>query len=223
MTGKQIAASTALFISTIMASATVQARAGQAGVPFVRNANQPFVYLKFDHIGTGVRRSNNEPSSRIWFQFVNNCNVSIRLRVYGVPEGRAADEVGVMDNVVPDPPMLTITSDAEVKVDAKHDFAIKGNAAGVGMGRGQKGQMPSGYVAEVSGAISVLPGQSVLFSVPTNHIGTKDGRWHMEIPFSFATPKGHGSRDSATGGEPVMSLWYSLYDLPDEARAAIIK
>jgi hypothetical protein len=213
MTSRQAAAIIALVIATATASSAVQAQAGQAGLPFERDANQPFVYLKFDHVGTGVRRRDNEPSSRIWFHFVNNCNVSIRLRLYGAPDGSAAGEVGVMDNVVPDPPMLTIVSDG--------DSTTK--MAGVGTGQKKEVQMPSGYVDEVSGATSVLPGQSVLFSVPPNHVGTKEGGWHMEIPFWFATPMGHGSRDSLTGGEPVMALSYSFYDLPDEARAAISK
>lgn len=222
MTGRQAAATAALFIATTRASSTGQALAGQ-GLPFVRDANEPFVYLKFDHIGTGVRRSDDEPSFRIWFHFVNNCNVSIRLRAYGVPDGSAAHEVGVMDNVVPDPPVLTIVSSDDSQVAEKYDSAIRGKPVDIGKGHGQEGQMPSGYVSEVSGAISVSPGEAVLFSVPTNHVGSKVGHWHMEIPFWFATPTGHGLRDPFTGGEPVMALSYSLYDLPDKARTAITK
>jgi hypothetical protein len=175
----------------------------EAQTGFVRDANRPFVYLKFDHIGTGIRRSDGEPSSRIWLHFVNNCNVQVVLHAYGVPDGSPAGEVGVMDNVVVDPPMLTITSDKGPAI--RHD----------------RPQMPSGYVNEVSGVIRVEPGGSVLFSVPTNHLGAEDAGWHMEVPFWFAAPKGSGPRDPGIGGEPVMSLWYSLYDVPHEARAAV--
>jgi hypothetical protein len=108
-----------------------------------------------------------------------------------------------MDNVVPDPPMLTITSDKDVNITVNRPH------------------MPLGYVGEVSGAIRVEPGESVLFSVPANHLGAQGGGWHMEVPFWLATQKGNGSRDPDIGGEPVMSLWYSLYDLPQEARVAV--
>jgi hypothetical protein len=204
MVGKPISSLATLFVCAVIA-VSIQAQTGRAPAPFVRDANSPFVYLKFDHIGTGIRRSDDEPSSRIWLRFVNNCNVQIVLHAYGVPDKSPAGEVGIMDNVVPDPPMLTITSAKPVIPAVEH----------------HRSQMPSGYVGEVAGAIRVEAGESVLFSVPTNHLGAEDGGWHMEIPFWFATPKGNASRAPGTGGEPVMSLWYSLYDVPHEARAAV--
>jgi hypothetical protein len=69
----------------------------------------------------------------------------------------------------------------------------------------------------------VAPGDSVLFSVPINHPGTKHGAWHMEVPFWFGVPSGHGPRDPIIGGEPLMSLSYSVYDLPTEARTIVSK
>jgi hypothetical protein len=45
----------------------------------------------------------------------------------------------------------------------------------------------------------------------------------MEIPFSFGMPRGHGSRDEVIGGEPIMSLRYSRYDLPLKAKVTIGK
>jgi hypothetical protein len=53
---------------------------------FVRDQNRPFVYSESDHIGVGVRRAAEEPSTRIWLKFVNNCSAPICLRVYGVPD-----------------------------------------------------------------------------------------------------------------------------------------
>jgi hypothetical protein len=76
--GKLISTIATLFVCPVMA-VSIQAQTGQAPAPFVRDANRPFVYLKFDPIGTGVRRSDHEPSSRIWLQLVNNCNVQVVL------------------------------------------------------------------------------------------------------------------------------------------------
>ena len=225
MVGKWISTIATLFICTVMIDGSIQAQPGQATSPFLREPNRPFVYLKFDHIGTGVQRRDNEPSSRIWLQFVNNRNVPILLHANGVPDGSLAGEVGVMDDVVPDRPlltMLTITSEEALNMEAKPEAPTQGKPVGTVIDQRQQ-EMPSGYTAEVGSAVRVAPGQSVLFSVSTNHLGTKDGRWHMEVPFWFATPKGRGPRDPVIGGEPLMSLWYSIYDLPDEARAALTK
>lgn len=181
------------------------------GHPFLRDPNSPFVYLKFDHLGTGVRRSESEPPTRIWLRFVNNSNISIQLQAYGAPEGSLKGEVGVMDDVVLDPPMLTIISDSDPPGRAKRE------------GEPESSKMPVGYLDEDSGAVTVAPGDSILFSVPISHIGKRDCGWHMEIPFEFRVPRGHGSRDPLIGGEPILALWYSYYDLPDEAKAAIGK
>jgi hypothetical protein len=222
MAGKLASPIWPLLICATIWSASIEAQSGKSASSFVRDANRPFVYLKFDHIGTGIPRSDNEPHSRIWLQFINNCNVPILLHVSGVPDGSPAKEVGVMDDVVSDRPMLMITSDAGSEMKIEREFSDKVDSAPY-VRRQQEHEMPSGYVDEVSSSITVEPGDSVLFSVPTNHVGTKEGHWHMEVPFWFATPKGHGPRDAVVGGEPVMSVCYSLYDLPDEAQALIKK
>jgi hypothetical protein len=64
----------------------------------------------------------------------------------------------------------------------------------------------------------VPPGQAVLFSLPINHVGKS---WHIKIPFNFVIPTGGGPRPQAVGGEPVIHLNYSLYDLPDVVRTRI--
>ena len=83
--------------------------------------------------------------------------------------------------------------------------------------------MPDGYMSEVSSVVTVAPGDSVLFSIPVSHVGTSNSRWHMEVPFNFDLRKGRGPRDPSVGGEPIMMLRYSHYDLPDDAKAAIEK
>lgn len=196
------------------------AQAGQAAPHFVRDTNRPFVYLKFDHIGMGVRRHEHEPSSRIWFQFVNNCNVPIQLHAYSAPDGSLSEEVGVMDDVVADQPMLTITPATDIKTEDPFATVPKLEDRSINH---QPDEMPVGYVGELGSTLMVAPGHSVLFSVPTNHLGSKEDDWHMEIPFWIDTPKGRGPRDPVIGGEPVMRLHYSFYDLPADVQAQITK
>lgn len=213
---------TLLFFTCIPLS-LLQAQKGQDTSSFLRDQNRPFVYLKFDHIGVGVHRAADEPTTRIWFQFVNNCTVPIRLRVYGVPNGSLPGEVGVMDDVVRDRPILTITADNSTP-EVDHEFrpdndAVRKTEPLVP----QRTEMPSGYMSEVSGAVIVAPGGFVLFSVPTTHLGGRGNDWHMEIPFWFDAPKGRGLRDEVVGGEPVMSLRYAYYDLPESAKNEMAK
>ncbi|MGA9463366.1 MAG: hypothetical protein WBV28_11280 [Terracidiphilus sp.] len=203
---------TVLALCVVAPDSLTQAQTAQDdGHTFLRDPNNTFVFLKFDHLGTGVRRTESEPSTRIWLRFVNNTNIPIQLQAYGTPQGSLRGEVGVMDNVVLDPPMLTITSDIDPPARAKRKGELESS------------KMPVGYLSEVSGGVTVAPGDSVLFSVPISHIGYGDSGWHMEIPFKFGVPRGHGARDPLTGGEPILTLWYSHYDLPDEAKAALEK
>jgi hypothetical protein len=190
--------------------------------PFVLDANRPFVYLKFDHVGKGVRRSDDEPALRVWLRFVNNCSVPITLRANGVPKGSQPGEVGVNDDVVPDRPMLTITADnGEPQAKPEPDSNMRDSEATKNSEQSRAAKMPSGYTSEVFGLVIVASGQSVLFSVPFDHLGSSTGNWHMEIPFSFAVVNGRFPRDPAVGGEAMMSIWYAYYHLPDEARALL--
>ncbi len=111
---------TVLTLCVVAPDALTQAQTAQDdGHTFLRDPANTFVFLKFDHLGTGVRRSESEPSTRIWLRFVNNTNIPIQLQAYGTPQGSLRGEVGVMDNVVLDPPMLTITSDIDPPARAK--------------------------------------------------------------------------------------------------------
>ena len=142
-----------LLIFTLITLSSLQAQKGQDTSSFVRDQNRPFVYLKFDHIGVGVRRAAEEPSTRIWLKFVNNCNAPIRLRVYGVPDGSVTGEVGVMDDVVRNRPMLTITA-GNSSPDVEHESSAGNDAVRTTEASSpQITEMPSGYLSEVSGAV----------------------------------------------------------------------
>ena len=175
----------------------------KASTSFAIDANRQFVYLKFDHLGKGIKRWDSEPDLRIWLRFVNNSYFPIDLRTYGVPDGIPREEVGIMDIVAENPPMrIVITSD----LDAKPKASVEPE------------RMPADYWFEVGSQMTLQPGKEVLFSIPANHLGKS---WHMEIPFSFMNAGGKFPRDPSTGGEIEMRLSYSLYDLPDDVQAKI--
>ena len=73
------------------------------GKDFVIDENRPFVYVRFDHVGPGEQRSDDESTSRTWLRLVNNCRFPIVLRTTGVPDESPKEEVGVMYEVVANP------------------------------------------------------------------------------------------------------------------------
>jgi hypothetical protein len=176
-----------------------------SGFPgFVIDENRPYVYLRFDYVGNGIRFSDDEPDQRVWLRFVNNCRIGIVLRTFGAPEGSPKDEVGVMHRVVkdvqfrirdvePEPPALNAKG-AEPRQEAK---------------------MPGGYDFDLALAEIVPPGKSLLFSVPVTHLSKS---WHMEIPYEFDLPPGKGPRQQIVGGQPSMTLRYSAWDLPENVQ-----
>lgn len=193
----------ALFLLCPLTSAWGQS--GRTSAPssgFVIDENRPYVYLRFDHMGTGVRFSDDEPTTRVWLRFVNNCSVGIVLRTFGVPKGSLKDEVGVIHYVVQDEPILTVTSD----IDPPHDESSASP---------ETAKMPTGYDAEVSSAARISPGNSLLFSIPVTHLSKS---WHIEIPYMFDIPHGKEPRQPTEGGEPKMVLLYSIWELPKDVK-----
>jgi len=189
-----------VFLSILLASVwgISQGRASSTPAPFVIDPNRAFVYLRFDHIGKGVKFFEDEPSQRLWLRFVNNCREGIVLSTFGPPEGALANEAGVMYEVVKDAPIELVD--------------LPNNDSNVSKSSDQKEtNMPRGYSFDVGSASIISPGKSLLFSIPINHLGKS---WHIEIPFEFKLPPGKGSRPLMIGGEPHMVLVYSIEDLP---------
>jgi hypothetical protein len=205
LTVKKILAVISVVIASVVCSTAQNAHSQN---DFVIDENRPYVYLVFDHMGKGPRFTEDEPATRIWFKLVNNCRVPIRVRTFGAPKSDSdavrsfgtpnlGSEVGVLHDVVRDTEMLVITSDLDPRPTEK-----------------KLSKMPIGYVAELSSVATIAPSASLLFSVPTNHLGEN---WHMEIPFNFEVPR-KCCRPENIGGEPKMVLLYSISDLPDNIK-----
>jgi hypothetical protein len=189
--------------STIPAS-QAQAPAGA----FVIDPNRPYVYLKFDHIGNGIQREEDEPTSRIWLRLTNNCRLPITVRTFGVPDGSPKDEQGVMDIIVAiEPPRVTL-------IGVRSDGTVEPKP----FVKARPDELPHDYWAEVGSSQNIPPGTALLFSVPINHVGP---RWDFEIPFDFEAVNGKYPRDPSVGGLPQMTFHYTMFDLPPEARREV--
>src|SRR5262245_52183303 len=121
---------------------------------FLLDPFKPYVYLKYDHIGTGKPQQQSTGPVRLWLRIVNNCRIPIAVKASGAT---AADGgIGVFYEVIPiGPPEISIQGDA-----------------GVEIGEQKKEQIspPKGYSAEVASVTRIEPGSDLLFSVPRSHV-----------------------------------------------------
>jgi hypothetical protein len=199
-----------LIVVISFSAAELQAQSGTVAQQFLLNHERNFTYLQFDHIGKGTRFNENEPTYRIWLRLANNCRVPIVIRTFGVPDGSPRDEVGLIHNVVADPVLSGVASGISFESGASPK-PVESPAT--------PGQMPDGYDAEVSSAATLESSETLLFSIPFNHLSSK---WHIEIPFRFELPHKRPSHYEANiGGQPLMVITYSLSDLPTDARHQI--
>ena len=193
-----------------VAEAQAQSKNGNISEQFLFNKERAFTYLQFDHIGKGPRRDEDEPAYRIWFRFVNNCRVPIVIRTSGVPDGSPVGEVGLFHNVVANSPFNGASGVS---------FLISGASPKAAESPAAAPPMPHGYDADVSSAATLGASESLLFSIPVNHLS---GSWHIEIPFRFDLPHKRPSHyEENIGGQPYLMIGYWLSDLPADARKQV--
>ncbi|HXX20792.1 MAG TPA: hypothetical protein VEJ46_15415 [Candidatus Acidoferrum sp.] len=201
-------------------AAHAQAKPTRGPSSFLIDSSRPFVYLRFERAGPGA--AGDEPIPRIWFHLVNNCAVPVVIRTFGAEHGHSFDkaspftrrgnaeeEIGVMDDVVPNPePRVRFSAvDAEGNVS---EFPPKVE---------DQGEMPIGYGdIDVSSIETIPPGGAVFFSVPLNHLSKS---WHMEIPFTFELPDARLGRAVSISNGIRMVLEFSLWDLPSDKQAEV--
>jgi hypothetical protein len=175
---------------------------GQTGVPrkaashgsFLVDQSKPYVYLEVDHIGAREPRNEEEPNNGIWLRLHNNCAIPIVIRTFGIPPNGPKGEIGVLDNVVPNPrqpvgdgvvsygtwPKGMSAPDVSAVLGAQS--ATTKSAPSQSGEKGTNDAMPYGYRFPTSSSATLEPGQSVYFSLPRNHVSDS---WHVEIPFRF--------------------------------------
>jgi hypothetical protein len=233
----------------LVVATCLQAQKAEQGTPadqtaqtFRLDPHRPLVYLKFDHIGQGTRMNDQEPSTRIWLHLINNCRLPIVVDAGGQVEGGLKGEIYV-DNVVrlnpaingaavfdsqvePDSPVISTTlTDPGQPPNRKNPKNVKPQSKPTG---DDEPRMPAGYPSsDVVSTETIMPGSSVLFSVPVNFVTKK---WHFEITFHLDSdisdgqiPEGPAFVNLDVRGQVEMTLRYGFWDLPEEHRAEVEK
>jgi hypothetical protein len=199
-----------ILFAFFVVEAQVQPGGDNIAEQFIFDKERAFTYLQFDHVGKGPRRNENEPAYRIWFRLVNNCRVPIVIRTSGVPDGSPVGEVGFLHNVVANPPTYGVLG-GSVLASGAGPKPAENSAATT--------PVPEGYDTDVSSTATLQASESLLFSVPVNHLSEK---WHIEIPFRFDVPHKRPLHYEANiGGQPHMVITYWLSDLPPDARKQV--
>lgn len=168
---------------------------------FVLDGTKPYVYLQFDHIGPRKPLHEGEPSTGLWLRIVNNCKVPINVRSYGVITGDIG--TGVFDEIIPVQQVLTVRADSgEIPLSTDEKPTPK-------TANEPSAKMPEGYSAELSSVTRVLPGKSLLFSVPRNHV-SRD--WFLRVKFILDVSK------PSVGTGPFTELDFFNDQIPPSSR-----
>lgn len=183
----------------ILAVATMYAQTPDTS--FVLDGTKPYVYLQFDHVGPRKPVHEGEPSTGLWLRIVNNCKVPISVRSYGTTTGDIG--TGVFDEVIPAQQGLTVQADSgEIPLSTDERPTQKTTNE-------PSAKMPEGYSAELSSVTRVLPGKSLLFSVPRNHV-SRD--WFLRVKFALAVSK------PSVGTGPFTELDFFNEQIPASSR-----
>lgn len=145
----------AIFLSVMPLSASANPIAPDQ---FVINKANPYVYIKFDHLGKREPATDGEGTEGLWLRLVNNCNLPITVLTFDLGTGDPG--VGVRYSVVPVSGFRGPTEE-------------------------QLKTMPKGYSTDVGTSVKIPPGGNLLFSVPLNRVTP---RWYIQLRFDLALP-----------------------------------
>lgn len=140
---------------------------GKISLPFILDSSKPYVYLAFDHAGDRTPVYPSEDKKGIWLRFVNNCRIPVAIKTFD--PGTEDPGVGVQHEVVP------IQSASFGETPSLTNKADRG-------GSRTDLKPPEGYSAELATLKIVEPGESVLFSVPLDHLSPY---WHLRVQFTL--------------------------------------
>lgn len=166
---------------------------------FVLNKAKPYVYIAFDHAGNRKPLGQGENEQGFWLKFVNNCRVPVTLATF--EPGTGDPGTGVLYDVVPYQasgvkgfPGPQVETPSKAARDAPSTPDTK---------------PPEGYSAEVSSMTTVAPGESVLFSVPSNHLSPN---WYIRVRFILAVSP------TRIGDQPYSYADFRWEQLPDSVK-----
>jgi hypothetical protein len=126
---------------------------------FVRDAEKPYVYVAFDHVGPREPVTSGETPQGLWLRVVNNCRIPIELRTF---------DLGTRD------PGVAINYDV---------IAVGGI-----IDERPPGRQPRGYSSDTGSVAVIAPGGTLLFSVPRDHV-TKWWYLQTRFDFAIPLPR----------------------------------
>lgn len=129
---------------------------------FVLDTSKPFVYLKFDHVGSRKPAREGEAKRGMWLRLVNNCRLPISVLTFDLGTGDPG--TGLNYTVLPAGGMRSVR------------VAQSGRTT----------EVPRGYSSDTGSPAKIEPGNDLLFSIPSDHI-TED--WHIQLNFEFDLPE----------------------------------
>ncbi len=160
---------------------------------FLIDPSKDYVYLKFDHMGPRKPLPSDTTSQGLWLRLMDNCRVPIIVAIFD--PGTGDPGVGVFDEVVSAPV-------------GHMAFHFKGEARPKPAAK-TKEKPPQGYsIPDTFSTTTIAPGESLLFSVPLNHVGPY---WFMEVRFYLDVGGGYFS-----GPESIVSFDWD--DIPEGLR-----
>lgn len=143
---------------------------------FVLNPRMPYVYLIFNHSGKRVPAMNGESTQGLWLKLVNNCRVPVVIGTFDL--GTKDIGIGVIHEVIP-----VTAAPISGGIDKDGKPTPKRQVRNV--------KPPEGYTFGVHSTKTLGPGESVLFSVPLEHISPDwflRVKYAMDLPASRTTP-----------------------------------
>lgn len=175
---------------TLMSSMAV----GQQSRNFVLDRGKPFVWVQFDHAGT-VKSGSDGKSVYYWLRLNNNCVQPVQVTVNGRLSDALAGEESIQYSSEDNPPKNGISADApDLMLPSDERPALAKN--------------PGYGPLDVGSRLVISPGQSALFRVPSDVVGSS---WHLRIDVSFA--------DTYNG--PTIPVVFHLSEVPESQRAPI--
>jgi len=162
------------------------------GQEFVIDQTKPYVYIKFDHLGTRAPILEGESPKGLWLRLVNNCRVPVS--VLARDTGTRDPGVVINDEVVP-----SDIAPAPILIGPEPNSSHR-----------DKAKPPEGYDFHVGSRTMIRPGETLLFSVPANHVRPS---WFLRVTFTLEPLKSHIPQPSSQAA-------FTWADLPEQFRQA---
>lgn len=179
-----------MLLTALIASAQVKTSG------FLIDSTKDYAYLQLDHVGDRKQLPGDTVSKGLWIRLVNNCRVPLVVATFD--PGTGDPGMGVFDEVVP-----SVAKGPKLHLGGTKSSSSQPRIAS---------KAPEGYsLPDAFSSTRIPPGESILFSVPANHVGPS---WSMQIRFYLSPSK------EEYGSGPYSVVTFDWVDVPEQFRTA---